>query len=84
MDENIMPVDVITMKSIEIESIENTGYQMGYTIGVPIWVIQKASFIKMVDKADKVYQLKILGTKWGSYLGTPKNQLLKLIKTNSN
>ena len=34
-------------------SMENTGYQLGYPIGVPIWVLQKVSFIKVVDQADK-------------------------------
>ena len=34
-------------------SIENTGYQFRYPIGVPIWVLQKPSFMNVVDKAGK-------------------------------
>ena len=34
-------------------SIENTGHQLGHPIGVPIWVLQKTSLFKVVDKAYK-------------------------------
>ena len=38
---------------IEFGSIENTGYQLGDPIELPIWVLQKVSFIEAVDKPDK-------------------------------
>ena len=39
-------------------SIQNTTYQLGYAIGVPIWVLQKNSLlmiklIRVVEKANK-------------------------------
>ena len=33
-------------------SIENTGYQLGYPIGVPIWVLQKTRFIKIINNLN--------------------------------
>lgn len=31
------------------------GTKMGYPIGVPLWVLKNAMFIKIIGKADKVY-----------------------------
>ena len=48
--ENIIFDVVVAERQVSFGSIENTGYQLRYPIGVPIWVL---SFIKVVDKADK-------------------------------
>ena len=36
-----------------VGSIEKTGYQLGYPVGLPISVLQKTSFIKIINNADK-------------------------------
>lgn len=42
-----------TIEIIMTWSIENTGHQLGYPIGIPIWVLKEPSFIKIIDKGDK-------------------------------
>ena len=42
-----------TIEIIMTWSIENTGHQSRYPIGMPIWVLKKPSFIKIIDKGDK-------------------------------
>ena len=36
-----------------VESFKNTGYQLGYLVGLPIWALQKISFIKIIGNANK-------------------------------
>lgn len=38
------------------ESIEKTNHQLGYSIGVPIWALQRTNFIIVIDNAYNVYQ----------------------------
>ena len=68
-------------------SIQNTTYQLGYAIGVPIWVLQKNSLlmiklIRVVEKANKSdsnlknKQLKLQKLTWV--------QIEKLWKMNKN
>ena len=35
-------------------SVKNTGYQLEYPIGVPIWALQKTNFNKVINKTDKL------------------------------
>ena len=50
------PNDNVFASLFFYRSIENTGDELGYAIGVTIWVLPKTRVIKIIDKAGKEEQ----------------------------